>query len=154
MKNNIPLILFIFLVFLPFGTANAFCRDTRWEDYKGFNAYLDRGRDTQNPSVADKTWAPADWIGQSEDAYSLIQGFFETDILRRETSRGDVTKLVVGPSFYRLGRPEKHRVIATYDAVYGITEGKQEGREKVILLEDWLTRRAIGIYSAAGLQLE
>jgi len=128
--------------------------DLSWEEYRRHNYLLAPGVEAQNPGLMDPSWTPSDWIDQYKDPAVLINGFFETDILRRQTMSGEVTKLIVGPTFYRLGGDDKRRVITTYDAVYGITQGKQKDVAKVIILEDWLTRRAVGLYSKAGLQLE
>jgi hypothetical protein len=161
MKKTNTLIMLSFFMILGAAPAMASYNNTypktnhlSWEEYRRHNYLLAPGVEAQNPALKDKNWTPSHWIDQYEDPAVLINGFFENDILRRQTMSGDVTKLIVGPTFYRLGGQDKRRVIATYDAVYGITQGKQEGAAKVIFLEDWLTRRAVGLYSAGGLQLE
>ena len=123
----------------------------QWAQYKNFNSYFEEGKKTQNTQWDEEDWYVQDWISQNEDGFKLIDGWFKTDILHELDTDDDVPNLVVGPMFYRLGGFDKRRVVTTLDAVYGVTE---KGAHPIILLEDWKTRRQIGIYTKDGLQLE
>jgi hypothetical protein len=122
-----------------------------WAEYKNFNPYLERGKHTQNQQWSREDWYVQDWVSQHENEFKLIDGFFRTDILRKQTEDDDVPVLVVGPHFYRLGGFDKRRVLTTLDAVYGITD---RGTNPVIVLKDWHTKREIGLFNKDGLQLE
>lgn len=122
-----------------------------WAEYKNFNSYLEKGKDTQNQQWSREDWYVQDWVSQSEDEFKLIDGFFKADVLREQTEEDDVPVLIVGPQFYRLGGFDKRRVLTTLDAVYGITD---RGEHPLIVLKDWHTDREIGIFNKDGLQLE
>lgn len=122
-----------------------------WVNYKKFNPYVENGKQTQNQQWAAEDWYVQDWLSQNQDGFKLIDSWFRTDILRKQTSEDDVPVLVVGPQFYRLGGFDKRRVVTTLDAVYGITE---TGEHPMILLKDWHTKREIGYFTKEGLQLE
>lgn len=124
---------------------------SKWAEYKKSNPYLEKGKETQNQQWAREDWYVQDWVSQYEDEFKLIDGFFKADILRRQTSEGDVPVLIVGPQFYRLGGLDKRRVVTTLDAVYGITD---RGTHPVIVLKDWYTERDIGLFDKNGLQIE
>lgn len=124
---------------------------SEWAEYKKFNPYLEKGKETQNQQWAREDWYVQDWVSQYEDEFKLIDGFFKADILRQQTSDGDVPVLIVGPQFYRLGGLDKRRVVTTLDAVYGITD---RGTHPVIVLKDWHTEREIGLFDKNGLQIE
>ena len=152
-----PLLLFLLLCAAPFSGARAdnelpyFAGNERpsWQEYKQFNPYLERGKDTQNQQWADEDWYVQDWVAQSASPKALVDGFFRADILREQTMRDGVPVIIVGPQFYRLGGFDKRRVITSVDAVYGVTE-----RGQAILLHDWRTKRQIGVFTREGLQLE
>ncbi len=122
-----------------------------WTSYKKFNPYVENGKQAQSQQWAAEDWYVQDWLSQNEDNFILIDDFFKTDILRKQTSDNDVPVLIVGPQFYRLGGLDKRRVVTTLDAVYGITE---RGTHPVIVLKDWNTKREIGLFTKEGLQLE
>lgn len=122
-----------------------------WAEYKKFNPYLEKGKETQNQQWAREDWYVQDWVSQHKNEFELIDGFFKADILRKQTADGDVPVLIVGPQFYRLGGLDKRRVVTTLDAVYGITD---RGTHPVIVLKDWYTEREIGLFDKNGLQIE
>lgn len=122
-----------------------------WTSYKKFHPYLENGKETQNQQWAAEDWYVQDWLAQNEDSFKLIDGFFRTDILRKQDEDDGVPVLIVGPQFYRLGGLDKRRVVTTLDTVYGITES---GERPMIILKDWHTKREIGTFTKAGLTLE
>lgn len=122
-----------------------------WTSYKKFQPYLENPKETQNQQWAAEDWYVQDWLSQNESNFALIDGFFKADILRKQTSEGDIPVLIVGPQFYHLGGFDKRRVLTTLDTVYGITE---RGTHPVIVLKDWHTKREIGLFSKDGLQIE
>ncbi len=122
-----------------------------WTSYKKFNPYLEKGKETQNQQWGAEDWYVQDWLSQYHDQFVLIDGFFKSDILREQTEDGDTPVLIVGPNFYRLGGFDKRRVLTTLDSVYGITDNTENA---VILLKDWHTKKEIGVFTKAGLQLE
>lgn len=123
----------------------------KWAEYKKFNPYLEKGKETQNQQWAREDWYVQDWVSQHKNEFELIDGFFKADILRQQTADGDVPVLIVGPQFYRLSGLDKRRVVTTLDAVYGITD---RGSNPVIVLKDWHTEREIGLFDKNGLQIE
>lgn len=122
-----------------------------WVEYKKFQPYLENGKETQNQQWANEDWYVQDWLVQHKDTAELIQGFYNSDILRKQTDEKGVPVLIVGKNFYHLGGFDKRRVITTLDTVYGITEN---GKTPMIILKDWHTKRQIGLFTAEGLQLE
>lgn len=123
----------------------------KWTQYKNFNPYLEEGKKTQNTQWDEEDWFVQDWIAQNKDGFTLINDWFRTDILREQTEKNNVPVLIVGPQFYRLSGFDKRRVVTTLDTVYGVTD---KNAHPVILLQDWKTRRQIGVYTKDGLQLE
>ena len=123
----------------------------KWTSYKKFQPYLENGKHTQNQQWAAEDWYVQDWISQNKDGFTLIDGFFRSDILREQTESDNVPVLIVGPNFYRLGGLDKRRVLTTLDSVYGITAG---GEHPLIILKDWNTKKEIGLFTKEGLQLE
>lgn len=122
-----------------------------WANYKHFNPHFEEGKKTQNTQWDEEDWYVQDWIAQSKDGFTLIQEWFRTGILQELDEDDDVPLLIVGPQFYRLGGFDKRRVLTTLDAVYGVTD---KGAHPVILVQDWKTRRQIGVFTKDGLQLE
>lgn len=120
----------------------------KWEDYKKFNPYLETGKETQNQQWSKEDWYVQDWTAQ-KDPQALVDGFFRSDILRKQDTEKGQPVLFVGPNFYRMGGFDKRRVMTTVDAVYGITDKGQH-----IVLKDWYTKREIGLFTKEGLQIE
>lgn len=132
-------------------TACAGHRDSqheKWEDYKKFNPYLENGKETQNQQWSKEDWYVQDWTAQ-KNPQVLVDGFFKSDVLRKQDVVKGHAVLVVGPNFYRMGGFDKRRVITTVDSVYGITNGGG-----TIILKDWKTEREIGLFTKEGLQIE
>lgn len=154
-------LLILLLVFLGVGAGQAMAQKVgifgwwpghwTWTNYKNFNSYFEEGKKTQNTQWDEEDWYVQDWIAQNKDGFTLIQEWFRTDILRELDEDDDVPLLIVGPQFYRLGGFDKRRVLTTLDAVYGVTD---KGAHKLILVQDWKTRRQIGVFTKDGLQLE
>lgn len=122
-----------------------------WTSYKNFNPYLEKGKQTQSQQWGAEDWYVQDWLAQNKDNFTLIDGFYRSDILREQTDDDGVPVVIVGTNFYHLGGFDKRRVLTTLDAVYGITEAKQDA---VIILKDWHTKKEIGLFTREGLQLE
>lgn len=120
----------------------------KWEDYKKFHPYLENGKETQNQQWSKEDWYVQDWTSQ-KNPQELVDGFFRSDILRKQDTEKGRAVLVVGPNFYRLGGYDKRRVMTTVDSVYGITDNGG-----TIILNDWRTRRQIGLFTKEGLQIE
>ena len=95
-----------------------------------------------------KKWEPEDWK-KGTDGESLIQGFFEADILRRQTTNDKIPVLVVGENFYNLSGYDKRRVTDLLDDIYNITQG-EAGHYKI---KDPFTGDVIGYYDQYGLRL-
>lgn len=112
--------------------------------------YLEDGKETQNQQWAAEDWYVQDWVEQSESDMALVDGFFNSDIIRSQKIEKGVPTLVVGSNFYRLGGLDKRRVITTIDAVYGITDNGGGP----IILKDWKTNAQIGLFTQDGLQIE
>lgn len=123
----------------------------KWVDYKHFNGYIEKGKDSQNTQWGAEDWYVQDWLSQNQDNFKLIDGFYKADILRKQTDDDGVPVLIVGTNFYHLGGFDKRRVLTTLDTVYGITDG---GDHPTIVLKDWHTDKEIGLFTKDGLQLE
>ncbi len=121
-----------------------------WTSYKKFNGYINTAKDTQNQQWGAEDWFVQDWLSQNADQFKLIDGFYKSDVLRKQTDDDGVPVLIVGTNFYHLGGFDQRRVLTTLDAVYGITEGEHP----VIILRDWHTDKEIGLFTKDGLQLE
>ncbi len=122
-----------------------------WTSYTKFQPYLENTKHPHNTQWAGYGWYAEDWITQSRSGLSLVNGFYQADILKDQETEEGVPVLVVGPSFYRLSGLDKRRVVTTVDTVYGVTKSHPNG---TILLKDWHTKLGIGIYTEHGLQLQ
>lgn len=123
-----------------------------WTHAKKFNPHLENGKHPHITQWADEDWYAQDWISQRNgDGMKLIRDFYTTEIIHDQDEEGGVPVLVVGPSFYRLSGFDKRRVVQTVDAVYGIT---RKNPNAVMLVRDWHTERAIGVYNEYGLQTQ
>lgn len=120
-----------------------------WEDYKRHSPYVEHPRHTQNSQWAGSDWYAEDWLVQ-KDGLSLIQGFYDADILRDQKVKNDLPVLVVGPAFYRLSGYDRRRVAFMVDQIYGVTKARPNGMYTLI---DWHTKVPIGLYTKDGLQL-
>lgn len=158
-KTNLLMMLSILVLT---GAGNAFAAGNtpgfgwwnghnEWIKYKNFNPYFEEGKKTQNTQWGEQDWYVQDWISQNKDGFTLINDWFRAGILNKLDTKRDVPLLVVGPNFYRLGGFDKRRVVTTLDTVYGITD---HDTHNLILLQDWHTKRQIGLYTKDGLQLE
>jgi len=123
----------------------------KWINYRHYNNYLENSKDTQNTQWNEEDWYVQDWVSQSKDGFTLIDGWFKTDILREQDEERGVPVIVVGPMFYHLSGFDKRRVMTTLDSVYNVTT---DGAHPAIVLKDWKTHRDVGIYTKEGLQLE
>lgn len=157
-------ILFLVLVlgFLP-SLANAepkrfggwSKKQTHYNQMSNFSPYLEESRHVQIPQWEHKDWYLEDWFTQ-EKGIDMVKGFYEADIFRdqfqnkkKDTITG-VKTLVVGPGFYHLSGFDKRRVVAVLDATYGVT---QRDKTASFVLEDWFSKRSIGLYDKNGLKL-
>ena len=86
-------------------------------------------------------------VRMEKDGLTLVQGFYDADILRDQYTRNKIPVLVVGPGFYMLGGQDKRRVTATVDHVWNITGGHPDG---IFMLEDWRTGNPVGTYTKDG----
>lgn len=111
--------------------------------------YLESGQRTQNSQWENDDWTPRAWLSQRRDPMTLMQGFYDADIIRDQYSDDNIPVVEVGPNFYRLGGLEKRHVAETVDYVYQVT-----ARGSMYELRDWKSGQAIGIYTSNGLQLE
>ncbi len=121
-----------------------------YREIKQYDQYLENSRHEQVPQWAHEDWYAEDWTSQT-DGMSLIRGFYKADILRdQKTGHADLPMLIVGPNFYHLSGYDKRRVAHIVDVVYGITASKPHGS---FILQDWNTRRPIGVFDSNGLTL-
>lgn len=124
---------------------------SHWDNLT-WQPYLEDSKHPQNSQWNDKDWEPADWAAQSPGgSLKIIEGFYTGQILNRQYVDNDVPVLEVGPNFYHLSGYDKRRVVAMVDDYYKITTSRLNG---MFTLTDWRTRKPIGVYSAAGLQLQ
>ncbi len=124
---------------------------TEWNMYKKYNPYLENGRHPHPEIWANDPWKPSDWIGQRKNGLTLVQGYYNADIIRAQDIEDNVAVVTVGPNFYRLGGQDKRRVVSSLDNIYGITAQSPNG---TILLRDWHTRLQIGAYTKHGLMIQ
>ncbi len=161
-------LLILILVLCFSGATDALADTKKWHNFwskkhvmhgeiKGYQPYLEKNQHEQVPQWDHKEWYAEDWIAQAENGGDeLIQGFYDGDILRDQTSRkfGQDLEiypiLVVGPNFYRLSGYDKRRVTFIVDQVHGITKSKPDG---FFMLHDWHTKLPIGVFDKNGLRL-
>ncbi len=130
------------------GKSNKSSRD--YNAFKNHDAYLESARHIQIPQWADQEWYVEDWTSQTDGA-TLIKDFYSADILRaQKVGQAELPVLVVGPNFYRLSGFDKRRIATTVDAVYGITKRPTNAS---FILEDWYTKKPIGVFDEQGLRL-
>lgn len=161
MKNKKPVSRFLLLLpalLLAAGTAEA--APKRWilgwgPSHWGrldFAPYMEPAKTPQNTQWAADPWDPQHWIAQRGRDTALLHGFYSADVIRDQyVSWRGMPVLEVGPGFYVLGGQDKRRVTETLDHVYNITAGRPNG---MYILRDWRNDKTIGVYTAAGLQLQ
>ena len=123
---------------------------SHWENMD-FEPYLEPGKDPHNAQWDQKIWKPADWAVQKGSSQDVLKGLYTAEILNDQYVDDDIPVLEVGPNFYHLSGFDKRRVVAMVDDVYQITASKQDG---MFMLYDWRTKKAVGIYTAHGLQIQ
>lgn len=130
-------------------------KQTYYNQMSNFGPYLEDSRHVQIPQWEHEDWYLEDWFTQ-EKGMDMVKGFYEADIFRdqfQDQKKDTVTSvktLVVGPGFYHLSGFDKRRVVAVVDATYGVT---QADKTASVVLEDWYTKRPIGVYNKYGLKL-
>lgn len=122
-----------------------------WDETKKFQPYLENAKHPHPSQWADQDWYAEDWISQRRSGLALVQGFYDSGIIRDQDTDGGMPVLVVGPNFYHLSGLDKRRVVHTVDVVYGVT---RQNRQAAILLKDWYTKRTIGVFNDQGLALQ
>lgn len=172
-------ILFLVLIlgFIPsFSQAESkkFGRWSKEQSYynqmSNFSPYLEDSRHVQIPQWQHKDWYLEDWFTQ-EKGIDMVKSFYEADIFRDQFQtkqkpptdfwslerykpypkiNNHVKTLVVGPGFYHLSGFDKRRVVAVLDATYGVTKNNKNA---AFVLEDWHSKRLIGVYNQNGLEL-
>lgn len=118
-----------------------------WENLD-FSPYMMPPGQPHNRQWDFKKWEPEDWK-KGRDGTKVIEGFFKSDILRRQTTRNAIPVLVVGENFYNLSGFDKRRVTDLLNDVYNITQSPA-GHYK---LKDPSTGDIIGYYDQYGLRL-
>lgn len=123
-----------------------------WERQFFEEPYLENGKHTHNRQWDNSPWRPEHWAQQHNgDAMEVIRGFYRARILTNQYTHNNIPVLEVGPGFYMLGGEDKRRVARMIDYVYGITTDELYGK---FMLHDWRSKRAIGSYTAFGLQIQ
>lgn len=122
-----------------------------WDEAKHYQPYLENAKHPHPAQWADRDWYAEDWIAQRQNGLQLVQGFYNSGIIRDQEVDDGMPVLLVGPNFYHLSGYDKRRVVHTIDVVYGVT-AQQQGA--AITLKDWHTRRAIGYFDREGLTLQ
>ncbi len=121
-------------------------------DHQDFKPYYENGRDQHNGQWKESAWTPEQWAAMRKgEPMSVIQGFYNADIIRDQRVEGGLPVLEVGPAFYLLGGEDKRRVTAMIDSVYNVTTARENG---IFMLEDWKTGKTVGVYTAYGLQIQ
>jgi len=125
--------------------------ESHWVD-QNFRPYLEHPKHPHNSQWDHKVWEPADWSAQSDIGNAgILRGFYVSEIFVRQYMDGDMPVLVVGPNFYHLSGYDKRRVTRMVDEYYQITSARPNA---LFTVEDWRSRKPIGIYTAHGLQLQ
>jgi hypothetical protein len=121
--------------FIPYYTNGTEPHNTQWD----------------TTELDPKYWTPQQWVASNKgDGLSLIQKWYNADIIRDQKVVDDAPTLVVGPNFYHLSGSDKRKIVQTIDHVYGVTSKSP----KMFYLEDWATKQHIGFYSPKGLVLQ
>lgn len=122
-----------------------------WDTTKQYQPYLENAKHPHPSQWADRDWYAEDWIAQRQSGLQLVQGYYNSDIIRNQDVDDGVAVLIVGPNFYHLSGYDKRRVVHTIDVVYGVTARQQNA---TIMLKDWHTKRHIGYFDHEGLTLQ
>lgn len=118
------------------------------QDFKPF--YQD-GQLPQSTQWDGSNWGPQDWLdARNGDAEGLLRLWYDNAIIRSRYMDDGIPYVDIGVNFYHLSGYDKGRVLATLDHIFKATEGKAGS----ILVKDHITKRVIGVYTKAGLDLE
>ena len=124
---------------------------TEWNEYKEYAPYLENAKHPHPNQWEYDDWQVGDWLSQRSSGEAMVRNFYIADIIRDQITDDDVPVVIVGPNFYRLGGYDKRRVIASIDAVYGVTASSQNG---AMMVRDWHTHQDIGTFTKYGLTLQ
>ncbi len=124
--------------------------EKHWEN-QNFEPYYEPAKLPHDSQWDYDDWKSNDWFEQRDSKMQLINGFYNSDILRDQYVDNDMPVLEVGPNFFNLGGQDKRRVTQVVDEVFGITGSKVFGS---FMIYDWESKKAIGIYTQQGLQLQ
>ena len=159
MSKN-ALIIASFIAAISFGAANTAQADSKywygdwsekhWEN-QDYEPYYESAKWPHNSQWDYDDWKSSDWIAQEETKMQLINGFYNSDILRDQYMDDGMHVLEIGPNFYKLGGFDKRRVTQVVDEIFGITGNEVFGS---FMLDDWESKKPIGIYTQQGLQLQ
>lgn len=96
-------------------------------------------------------WIPQDWAQTHQEEDALLSNFYQNRVISGQYVNNNALILEIGPTFYHLSAQDKNRVVRMVDAIYGITENRDNG---IFYLYDHRTGSPIGIYTRYGLQLQ
>lgn len=143
-------ILFKSLILLSFiavsGDAFAHSR----ENTDKFHPYLEDSRQLQIPQWQIKNWYLEDWTSQ-KSANNILRDLYRADVFEGQIVDGKKRPvLIVGKNFYRLSGFDKRRVTTLVDSLYNVTA---QGMDNSFFLQDWRTKKYIGVFDSEGLRL-
>lgn len=119
-----------------------------WQEVQNFNPHLENSKHPHNNQWANQNFRANDWFSQKSPR-ELVSFYYNSQILHKINQDDDVTTVYVGPQFYRMSGHDKRRIVHTLDVANNYTSGGQ-----ALILRDWHTKRPIGIYTQAGLQIQ
>jgi len=124
---------------------------SHWENLD-FVPYLETPRHPHGSQWQGSLWQPEHWLAQRDgEGLHLIRDFYHARIITGQYDHKTVPVLEVGPGFYKLGGQDRRRVAETVDMIYAITTQTENG---IFMLNDWHTKKTVGIYSRHGLQMQ
>lgn len=109
--------------------------------------------DGKNPhpnSWEDKHFNPESWNKFRGSEVEMVGDLYDSGIIIDQTEENGVPVLEVGEAFLTLSSHDKLKVAQYIDHVYGVTS-QENG---TILINDYKTDRALGVYTRHGLQLQ
>lgn len=120
------------------------------ENTEKFHPYLEDSRHLQIPQWQDENWYLEDWTSQ-KSADTILRDLYRADIFEGQIIDSEKRPvLVVGKNFYHLSGFDKRRVTTLVDSLYNVTA---QGTENSFFLQDWRTKKYIGVFDSEGLRL-
>lgn len=138
---------FNLFVVLCAGTILSACH---YQEHSDIRPYLEEAKMPHNMQWEDESWTPQSWIDDRGGEVALMDGFYKDGIVTDQFTKKDTPVLEVGRTFMSLSAPDKRKVLATVDYIFGMT---QAGKG-MFSIQDHDSGKVIGIYTKQGVQFQ